>query len=142
MTKKDDPITKATQNQLESYRKTDILTANRQTILLMMYDAAIRFLKRAIEATKEHNAEDRSKYVIKTQNIVSEFRATLNFELGGEIAKNLDNLYGFVSTRLTQGNLDNKAEYFEEALQVLTTLQTGWLEAVQTLKTQRTNISG
>lgn len=122
---------------VETYHKTDVMTANRETILLMMYAGAIRFLKKAIEANDTNRIEEKGRYIVKTQEIVSELRATLDFEVGGEIANNLDTLYDFVTQRLLGGNLNRDTQQLREALNVLVTLKGTWEEAIQSLKNEK-----
>ena len=45
-------------NSMEAYKKTEVSTANRETILLMLYSGAIRFLKSAIAASEKSNIQE------------------------------------------------------------------------------------
>jgi flagellar protein FliS len=119
---------------VDIYRKTEVMTANRETILLMMYAGAIRFLKQAIEAEERSDVAERGRLVGRTQEIVNELRSTLNFEVGGEIATQLDQLYIFVTDRLIQGNIEKNVTPLKEALSVLSTLNSAWEEAIAALK--------
>lgn len=122
-------------NPFQSYKKTDVLTANRETILIMMYDGAIRFLKKAIDSSKANKVEEKNIFVGRTMDIVNELRATLNHKAGGEIAEKLDGLYDFICDRLLKGSMENNPKQLEEALGILTTLRTAWDEAIEALKT-------
>lgn len=122
---------------IEAYKKTDVMTANRETILLMMYAGAIRFLKKAIEASETKNIEEKAKYIHKTQDIVNELRATLNFEVGGDLAQSLDSLYAYIMDRLLQGNLQKNTELLTEALNLLITLSAAWEEAIASLRKEK-----
>lgn len=122
---------------LEAYRKTDIMTANRETILLMMYAGAIRFMKAAIEASDKKNIEEKCRMIGKVQGIVTELRSTLNFEAGGELAHTLENLYGFISQRLILATSSETTEPLKEALGIITTLNEGWEAAIETLRKER-----
>jgi flagellar protein FliS len=134
----DNPKKSATTAQFESYRKADIMTANRETILLMMYEGAIRFLKQAIDAAEHQNLVDQRRLIGKSQGVVNELRATLNFEKGQEIASNLESLYDFITNRLIRGSLENSVQPLNEALKVLETLHFAWQEAIQSLRKERT----
>ncbi len=125
----------------EAYRKTNVITANKETILLMMYAGAIRFLKRAIDAAEKGSIEEKVTNIKKTQDIVTELRATLNHEVGGELATSLDSLYSFILERLLQATLEKKNEYLHEALGILNTLNLAWEEAVSNLKKEKAIIN-
>ncbi len=120
--------------KIKAYVKTDITTANRENILLALYDGAIVFLKKAIKAAEENNTQERTANVIKVQEIVSELRASLNFSVNSSLAKELERLYVFIGQRLLEGSLDNNPVFFKEALSVLEILNTGWKEAIASLK--------
>lgn len=130
----DIPKNKTLSPQLDSYTQTDVLTANRETILLMMYAGAIRFLKKAIEAVDKQDIKGTIKYIQKTHGVVSELRASLDFNTGRNIAIDLERLYDFVTQRLLQGQMKKSSQPLKEALQILTTLNEAWEQAISSLK--------
>ena len=119
---------------LDAYRKTEVMTANRETLLLMLYAGALRFLKSAIAAVERKDIQEKNRLLIKTQEIISELRSTLNFEIGGELAKRLDSLYSFITRRLLQGQMEANIQPLREALGVLETLNEAWEKAITSLK--------
>jgi flagellar protein FliS len=121
-------------NPFQQYKKTDIMTASKENILLMLYDGAIRFLKKSIDASNENNLPDKNTFVGKTMDIVNELRATLNHKADADLANRLEQLYDFVLDRLLKGSLENNPKYLEEALGILNTLRDGWNDAIKTLK--------
>lgn len=121
----------------DAYRQNDVLTANKETILLMLYAGAVRFLKQAIDAMEKNKFADKAKYLIKTQEIVGELRAGLNFEVGGEIALNLERLYDYIIERLVMGNVENNPKALHEALGVLQMLNDTWEEAVSQIRKEK-----
>jgi flagellar secretion chaperone FliS len=121
---------------IDSYRKTEVTTANRETVLLMMYAGAIRFLKSALEAFDRNDIAERNRHTTRV-HIVSELRAVLDFNIGGEIATELDRLYAFVSSRLVTATVQNNRDHLKDALKVLETLHIAWEEAVASLKKQK-----
>jgi flagellar secretion chaperone FliS len=137
----DDKTNKGPKNPSASsvgtYRKTHVMTANKETILLMMYSGAIRFVKRAITASEANQIEEKAQFVSKTQEIITELRSTLNFDVGGDIAKQLDGLYAYLSRRLAEGSTENNVNHFKEVLTILSTLNEGWEQAIDTLRKER-----
>jgi flagellar protein FliS len=124
-------------NPIDAYRKADVTTANKETILLMLYAGAIRFLNKAIDAMKADNKEEKSKYLTKTQDIVVELRATLDFSIGGQIAENLDSLYVFILESLLLGSLENNLTKLEEAQKILKTLHETWEQAIENVRKEK-----
>lgn len=127
-------------NPFQQYKNTEVVTASKENILMMLYDGAIRFLKKAIAATGQNNLDEKNKYVGKTMDIVNELRATLNHKADENIANHLDQLYEFVLDRLLKGSMENNPKYLEEAIGVLETLRKAWDEAIKSLKEPQSNI--
>jgi len=123
----------------ETYRRTEVMTSNRETILLMMYSGTLRFIKGAIRSTEEGDLQEKARFIGKTQEIVNELRATLDFSVGGDIAKQLDMLYGFITDRLTESMVRKDTKYLKEALSVLTTLNEAWEQAVAQIRKNEEN---
>ena len=119
----------------QAYSKTNILTASKEKVLLMLYDGSIRFLKAAIAACEQNNPKEKNEKVGRVMDIVIELRSTLRPESAPEICQNLEGLYSFVQERLLKGSVENNPQPLQEALQVLTTLRSAWDEAIQSLKT-------
>ncbi len=126
-----------TQNIYQKYKQTSVNSASREKLLLMLYEAAIKFTKQAIIACETKNIADRGLYIGKAYDIVMELCNTLNFEVGGDIAKNLEQLYMYIMDQLTQANSKADVSCLHNALKVMNTLNDGWVQAIDSLKKQK-----
>ena len=117
-------------NPLRSYRETQIKTATPGKLILMMYDGAIKNLNQALQdMDDEHRRYDSiSNSLIKAQDIIAELMISLDFERGGEIAKNLFGLYVFMNRRLLDGNIKKDKAPLEEVRTLLMELRGAWAE--------------
>lgn len=116
-------------NPLRSYKETQIKTATPGKLILMLYDGAIRHLNQALEdLSKEHRYDSISNSLIRTQDIIAELMISLDFDRGGEIAKNLFSLYVFMNRRLLDGNISKDKAPLEEVKTLLTELRGAWAE--------------
>ena len=117
-------------NPLRSYRETQIKTATPGKLILMMYDGAIKNLNQALQdMDDEHRRYDSiSNSLIKAQDIIAELMISLDFERGGEIAKNLFGLYVFMNRRLLDGNIKKDKAPLEEVRTLLMELRSAWAE--------------
>ncbi len=113
------------------YKQTAITTANRGQLLLMLYEAAIRNVKKASIAIDKKDVAAKGMAIGKVHDIINELNNTLNFEIGGEIARNLERLYTFISEQLVQANIENSKERLASIQKVLETLLDGWRSAVE-----------
>jgi len=119
---------------LGQYKKTSVETASREQILLMLYQAAIKNCKKAIEAIENKDLAKKGEYIGKMQDIIVELSNSLDFEVGGDVAKELDSLYDYLMYSSTQANININKQPLEACLNVLGTLYDGWTEAIKTLK--------
>lgn len=126
-------------NAYQKYKQTSVQSASREKILLMLYEAAIRFMKHAIAAIEKKDIAERGMNIGKAFDIVNELNNTLNHEVGGEIAANLEQLYMFVTEQLTKSNATGDKKPLEDALRIMETLYSGWVEAIEKLKREEIN---
>jgi flagellar protein FliS len=117
-------------NPLRSYKETQIKTATPGKLILMMYDGAIKNLNQALQdMDDEHRRYDSiSNSLIKAQDIIAELMISLDFDRGGEIAKNLFGLYVFMNRRLLDGNIKKDKAPLEEVKTLLLELRGAWAE--------------
>lgn len=121
-------------NAHQKYKQTSVQSASKEKILLMLYEGCIRFMKQAIMAIDKKDIADRGLNIGRAFDIVNELNNTLNHEAGGDIAKNLEQLYMFISEQLTKANATGQKKPLEDALKVMETLYSGWVEAIEKLK--------
>jgi flagellar protein FliS len=121
---------------LGAYKKTSVETASKEQILLMLYQAAIKNCKKGIEAIDQKNLAKKGEYIGKLQDIIVELSNSLDFEVGGEVAKELASLYDYILYSSTQANIKIEKSHLEGCLKVLNTLYDGWTEAIKNLKSQ------
>ncbi len=67
--------------------------------------------------------------VSKSQKILIVLRNTLDYEIGGELARNLDDLYAYCLKRLAEAHTHNDAMAFREVHSLLSELRDAWLQA-------------
>jgi flagellar secretion chaperone FliS len=121
-------------NPYQKYKATAVTSASREKLLLMLYEAAMKFCKLAIIACEKKNISDRGLNIGKTYDIVMELANTLDHNVGGEISKNLEQLYIFMMDQLTKANISGNAEHLKNVLKLLDTLYTAWVGAIEKLK--------
>lgn len=117
-------------NPYKAYQKTQVTTAKPEKILLMLYEGAIKFCKMAQVKMKEKNIAEKGKYISKTLAIVSELMNTLDHEVGGQLASDLEALYMFMMDKLIEANMHNRVEDLEAVERLLSTLYTAWADVV------------
>ncbi len=126
----------------QKYKTTSIQSASREKLLLMMYEGAIKFTKLAIQAAEKNDIAERGMNIGRAYDIIMELNNTLDHKVGGEISKNLEQLYMYMTDRLTQGNLSGKTEPLKDVLKLLETLYDGWSKAIESIKKNQSDKVG
>ena len=122
---------------MNQYQQNQVSTASPEQILLMLYDGAIRFTRRAISGIEENKPELKASGVSKAMAIIAEFSNSLDHKIGGQIAEDLDALYDFMMRELTSANLKNDLVKLKNVEKLLMDLRQTWGEAVEVSKQEK-----
>lgn len=124
-------------NPYAKYKETQVGTASKEKILLMLYEGAIKFSKLCRKAMESNDMNEKGKYLGKTLDIVFELKNTLDFKVAPEIANQLDGLYNYMIEELTNANINNDVKLIDNVTNILTTLYAGWQEAVEKFQKEK-----
>ncbi|BCB96089.1 flagellar protein FliS [Dissulfurispira thermophila] len=114
---------------VNAYTQTKVTTAyNPVDLIIMLYDGATDFLEKAATAIKMKEVVVKIKYIDKTMAIIEELLKALNFEVGGEIALNLQNLYLHMMRELVLANAKNDINKINHVISLLRNLREAWVQ--------------
>ncbi len=116
-------------NAAAYYQKNSIQTASPAKLTLMLYDGAVKFCNIALEAMDDNNYEKISNNIIKAENIIVEFRTTLDMKY--PIANEFDKVYDYIYRRLVEANMKKDKEILEEALSHIKTMRETWIKVMR-----------
>ena len=119
----------------EAYKKQQIMTATPEALTLMLYNGCLKFIKEGADALAEKTYEAANTSLQKAQNIISEFRVTLNMDY--EISHQLLPLYNYAYDRLVEGNLDDNLDAIKEATDIITELRDAWAQAMKKAREEK-----
>ncbi len=111
---------------ISAYRENAVATQPRGRIVVMLYDGAVRFLKRALCEMGEGKHTEKGQSINKAAAIIEELNFNLDMKAGGEIAANLRRLYLFMLRRLNQAHVHNDPGMVREVIRLLEELNAGW----------------
>ena len=119
---------------INGYKQTVLATTDRVQITLMLYDGALNQLKMAKIKMQNGDIASKGIHFTKATNIISEMSNVLDMEKGGEISRNLRNLYEFILRRLLHSNLNNDIKALEDAEKVVSIIRNSWKEMMTNMK--------
>lgn len=118
----------------KKYKETSITSASREKLLLMMYEGAIKFTKKAILDIEQKNIPGKCENIGRAYDIILELNNTLDHKVGGQLAAQLEQLYMFMTEQLVKANINNDINALKSVLKLLETLYEGWKQAVEKIK--------
>lgn len=113
---------------LQKYMAARTTTASPLTILIQLYDGAIRFLRTAQQAIADNDIPARGVALSKAHAIVAELQASLDPKQAPELCQQLGSLYDFVCVEISDANRFNDASKLDGPIKVLGELREGWAE--------------
>lgn len=115
-------------NAAEAYKTQAIMTAPPAKLVAMCYDRAIGALGDCVRAIEAGDIERRCNNSTRAANIIAHLWSTLDLEQGGDIARNLSDIYNAAMRRLSDINMKNDADAAREVIELLRPLAQSWNE--------------
>ena len=110
----------------DQYLESQVFSADPVQLVRMLYRGAMD----AVSAARKHLAAgaipERSRQITKAWEILHQLTRTLNHERGGDISRDLDALYAYMSTRLLEANVQQADEPLAEVEKLLGVLWEAW----------------
>tara|TARA_Y100001934_G_scaffold282860_1_gene398883 strand:- start:1264 stop:1671 length:408 start_codon:yes stop_codon:yes gene_type:complete len=119
------------------YAQAKIGSASPEQLLIMLYDAAIKDVRVAVEAIEAGDRGAKAKALDHGVKVLTELINSLRPDKAPEIADNLRRLYDFMIDRMIQANLKSDAELLEPVGKVLGELREAWVEAIRMQRANR-----
>lgn len=115
----------------KQYANIHVSTVDRGRLLLMLYEGCTKFLKHAKAGLESKDIPKFARFLSKAQAIISELMLTLDFEKGGDVAKDLDRLYDFMLFYLTEANLEKDPEKIQKVIDLVEVISSAYREVIE-----------
>ncbi|MET3105562.1 flagellar protein FliS [Oxalobacteraceae bacterium GrIS 2.11] len=107
--------------------ESGVLAADSHKLIMMLFDGAIVAISNASLQMSAGMISEKGKSISHAISIVDAgLRASLNKKVGGELAQNLDALYGYIVKQLLLANLNNESDKLTECKNLLSELRSAW----------------
>lgn len=108
------------------YLESRVLTADPLELVRLLYQHGLESTRAARRHLAAGDIAARSKSVCGAIDAVAELDKSLDHSIGGEVSRNLAELYQYIRRRLTEGNLKQQDGPLAEAESLLATLYEAW----------------
>lgn len=105
---------------------TGVATADSTKLILMLFDGLMESLAAARGHIEHGNTQEKGKALARAGRIVIGLQGALDFSQGGDLARNLDDLYGYVTRRIVHINASNDLEALEEVRGLMFDIRDAW----------------
>lgn len=107
--------------------ETSVLAANPHKLIAMLFDGALVAITNAKVHMEKKEISAKGNAISKAITIIdSGLRSSLNMQAGGEIARNMNALYEYMTTRLQMAHLKNDPALLNEVYGLLSELKSAW----------------
>lgn len=113
------------------YRAARVETASPATIVVQMYDGAIRFLTEAQMAIEGGDTKRRANALKRSHAIVGELQASLDHNHAPELCQDLERLYDFVLWRIAEASSTTDPAFVQPAINVMSEMRGAWADLAQ-----------
>lgn len=122
----------AMNNPYQMYKNNAVLTASPEELTFMLYNGALKFCNQAMKALEDGNMEEAHRLIIRVEDIIEEFQASLNKKY--PVAKDFEVMYEYIYRRLVEANARKDKEILVEVHDLIKEFRDTWKEAMQIAK--------
>lgn len=112
----------------QAYQRNKYETASPHKLILLLYDGVVGNIRHARNALERKEHAVAHNHILKTQDILYELMSCLNEAQGGEIARNLKQIYLYCIQQLTRANIRKDPEQLVEVENLVQPLRSAWAE--------------
>jgi len=126
-------------NTLEAklaYRENAVRSATPIELVVILFEAAIEDMRRAVSAIQTRDIEERAAAVRHAMLILQQLQGTLDFERGGQVAKQFEQFYNLIRAKLLESQLRNSPELMSQQIQFMSEVRDCWAEAKKQIEPQ------
>ncbi len=116
--------------------KGSIDNASPHALIQMLIDGAAERINKAKYFLLQNEIAQKGESISKAISIIDGLKVSLDHEKGGEIARNLGDLYDYMQTSLMKANLENNEAGLDEVLSLLNEIRSGWMAIPQDVRNQ------
>jgi len=117
---------------VDQYNKISVTSgveaADPHRLIQMLMQGALEKVAIAKGYLERDDVPNKGVHISWAISIIEGLRASLNLDEGGEVAKNLEDLYEYMIRRLLRANLENDAALLDEVSALLQTVKQAWDE--------------
>ncbi|MFT6153000.1 MAG: flagellar protein FliS [Bermanella sp.] len=105
---------------------TEVMEADPHKLIQLLLEGALTRLAMAKNYIDQGNHEAKNEKIGRAVDIICALQESLDHEKGGDVSKNLERLYDYMSRRLFDANRLNDTDIVNEVMGLLLEVKSGW----------------
>jgi flagellar secretion chaperone FliS len=116
------------------YQDSAVRGATPIELVILLYDAAIDDMRRAMSAMQSSDIETRSNQIAHALIILQQLQGTLDFERGGGAARQFEQFYNLTRAKLLEAQLRGSLDLIRQQVRAMSEVRDCWAEAKRMLQ--------
>lgn len=110
----------------QNYMEDDVLEAGGCRLVILLYENALTAVQQAQVHLQKGEIRERSRMITRASEMLNELALSVDHDAGGELGKNLVELYEYLQSLLQKANSEQIEEPLTEAAELIETLLEAW----------------
>lgn len=106
--------------------QTEVMEADPHKLIQLLLEGALTRLAVAKNLIDQGDVEGKNEKLGNVVDIICSLQESLDHERGGEVAKNLERLYDYMTRRIWDANRLNDVDIVNEVMGLLMEVKSGW----------------
>ena len=123
------------------YLEASLASLSKEDLMVKVFDAIVMFSRQAVEKMKAapNDVQGRHDLLRKAQRACSVAMGSIDFDLGGDLARSNFALYEYWHHELVMANIEGNVTRVEAILPQMVDIREAWAEAVRRYKLEFAN---
>lgn len=116
------------------YQDSAVQGATPIELVVLLFDSAIDDMRRALAAMRGGDIEARSVQIGHAMMVLQQLQGTLDFERGGEAARQFEQFYNLVRAKLLEAQIRGSSDLMVQQIGSMAEVRNCWVEAKRLLQ--------
>ncbi len=112
--------------------------ADPHSLITQMFDGALKRIAQAKGAIERKDIPEKGNNIGHAIAIIGGLEGCLDHKKGGDLSKNLSDLYEYMNLRLAEANINNDIEKLDEVTRLILEIKGAWVQVPELLQKQAT----
>ena len=115
------------------YRESAVRGASPIGLIVILYEEIVRSIRKAVRAFDAGDIESRGRALTHAIEVIGYLQSVLDFEKGGDVARNLSDFYNFMRGKLFEAHIQPTHNSLEMMATEFAKLAAAWQQAERSL---------